>query len=405
MKLALVKGSTDVSVNVFIQDSSSSVGAGLTGLVYNSSGLVCYYCRPGSAAAQLTLATQTVTGSHSDGGFVEISSANMPGIYRLDLSDAILASGVDSVVVMLKGATNMAPCVLEIQLTNLNLNDGVRAGLTALPNAAADGAGGLPISDGGGLDLDTYLGRITANVALASVCTETRLAELGATNIPADIDTLLARLTAARAGYLDNLNGHTPQTGDSYARIGANGAGLSAVPWNASWDAEVESEVADALNVAIPGTPTADSINQRIKALDELLESGGSGDAAAILGDTNEIQGKLPAGSISDFDESSDTVSIGAGGFPVGGYAAGAVTAAALAADAAEEIADTFLGRNIKGGSNTGRLVKEAFQFLRNRVYVSGGVMYVTDDDDSTTVWSANVTTTAGNPISDINPV
>jgi len=44
-------------------------------------------------------------------------------------------------------------------------------------------------------------------VALASVCTEARLAELDAANIPADIDTLLARLTDARAGYLDNLSG------------------------------------------------------------------------------------------------------------------------------------------------------------------------------------------------------
>ena len=32
--------------------------------------------------------------------------------------------------------------------------DAVRAGLTALPNAAADAAGGLAISDAGGLDLD-----------------------------------------------------------------------------------------------------------------------------------------------------------------------------------------------------------------------------------------------------------
>jgi hypothetical protein len=36
----------------------------------------------------------------------------------------------------------------------VDLDDGVRAGLTALPNAAADAAGGLPISDAGGLDLD-----------------------------------------------------------------------------------------------------------------------------------------------------------------------------------------------------------------------------------------------------------
>jgi len=39
----------------------------------------------------------------------------------------------------------------------VNLNDSVRAGLTALPNAAADAGGGLPISDAGGLDIDAKL--------------------------------------------------------------------------------------------------------------------------------------------------------------------------------------------------------------------------------------------------------
>jgi len=38
------------------------------------------------------------------------------------------------------------------------------------------------------------------------------------------------------------------------AVIGANGAGLSAIPWNSSWDAEVQSEVTDALNAYDPPT-------------------------------------------------------------------------------------------------------------------------------------------------------
>ena len=39
----------------------------------------------------------------------------------------------------------------------IDLDDSVRAGLTALPSANADAAGGLPISDAGELDLDTKL--------------------------------------------------------------------------------------------------------------------------------------------------------------------------------------------------------------------------------------------------------
>lgn len=87
------------------------------------------------------------------------------------------------------------------------------------------------------------------------------------------------------------------------AEIGAAGAGLTeaggtgdhltAVPWNASWDAEVQSEVADALDAAIPVTPTADSINERIKTMDDADLPGDvaavKSDTAAILVDTAEI--------------------------------------------------------------------------------------------------------------------
>lgn len=51
---------------------------------------------------------------------------------------------------------------------------------TALPDAAADAAGGLPISDAGGLDLDTLLGYLTATVATASALATAQ----------ADLDTL-----------------------------------------------------------------------------------------------------------------------------------------------------------------------------------------------------------------------
>lgn len=64
-------------------------------------------------------------------------------------------------------------------------------------------------------DIDTLLSRITAAVALASVCSDARLGELDAGNMPADLGTLIGRLTAARAGYLDNLIG--TQTANTYS--------------------------------------------------------------------------------------------------------------------------------------------------------------------------------------------
>jgi len=63
-------------------------GAFKTGLTYQSSGLKMYYVREGGSETEVTPATQTVTGAHSDGGFVEVDATNVPGLYRTDWPDA-----------------------------------------------------------------------------------------------------------------------------------------------------------------------------------------------------------------------------------------------------------------------------------------------------------------------------
>ena len=155
-KLAIKKASTDVTTYVFIQDSSKTTGVGLTGLVYNTTDLVASYVRPLGTRQALTLATLAAADSaHSDGGFKEVDATNMPGVYRLDLPDAVCATGVPSVVVMLKGATNMSPVVLEIQLTDFDLNaagvtvDGIADAVwdEALSGHTAAGSVGKQLSD------------------------------------------------------------------------------------------------------------------------------------------------------------------------------------------------------------------------------------------------------------------
>jgi hypothetical protein len=170
MKLQIVKAKTSKSIDIFIRDTSVTTGAGLTGLVFNSGSLTAYYHRPGSAAAAITLATlASATAAWSSGGFIAVDGTNMPGLYRLDLPDAVLATGVDEVVVMLKGATNMEPVLLEIQLVSFDPNNSVRLGLTALPNAAAEAAGGLfTRGTGAGQINQDANGRIDTNIAAIS---------------------------------------------------------------------------------------------------------------------------------------------------------------------------------------------------------------------------------------------
>lgn len=70
----------------------------------------------------------------------------------------------------------------------------------------------------------------------------------------------------------------------------------------------------------------------------------------------------------------------------------------------ANENADALLGRNVAGGSSSGRTVKEALYFLRNKWTIAGGTLTVYATDDSTSAWTGAVTQTAGDPASAIDP-
>lgn len=132
-------------------------------VAYNSSGIDLWYQRQGAAKTSITEATLAAADSaYSSGGFIHVSD----GHYRLDLPDAALASSAGVNFVDFGGTVTGGVFVGgRIRLTDLDLDDSVRAGLTALPNAAADAAGGLPISDAGGLDMDDLKADVTAILA------------------------------------------------------------------------------------------------------------------------------------------------------------------------------------------------------------------------------------------------
>jgi len=116
MKLARKAGTTSEIWQVFIRDSSKTDGSGLTGLTSASSGLTAYYHRDtDTTATAITLVTMTV-GTFTSSGFKEIDSTNMPGWYQFCPPNAALAAGARSCGFMLKGATNMAPMPIEVDL-------------------------------------------------------------------------------------------------------------------------------------------------------------------------------------------------------------------------------------------------------------------------------------------------
>lgn len=108
---------------------------------------------------------------------------------------------------------------------------------TALPGSYSAGQAGKIVGD----YLNAPVGTIDTVVDAIKAVTD---------NLP-DSGALSSLATAAALATVDgNVDSILVDT----AVIGAAGAGLTAVPWNAAWDAEVQSEVTDALNAYDPPT-------------------------------------------------------------------------------------------------------------------------------------------------------
>ena len=138
MKLKINQGTTSKLIRVFAQDSAATDGSGKTGIAYNAAGLTAYYLPEGDAApTAITLYSGTV-GTYSSGCWSEVDSTNMPGIYEIGLPDAAIdATSEGSVIVMLKGATGMAPILLEIELDAVDYKSASSFGLSNLDAAVS----------------------------------------------------------------------------------------------------------------------------------------------------------------------------------------------------------------------------------------------------------------------------
>lgn len=360
-------GFTDYTTLVFIPDPASTDGSGKTGLVAANltvSGVrvetdndvtVTDYTASLNDLAALTTA-------HTDWGLKEVSSTLAPGLYRLDIADAIFASGAWSAVVYVMITSSAAAASpMEFTLVAYDINDGVRMGLTALPNAAADAAGGLAISDAGGLDLDA---RLDAAVS-SRMATYTQPTGFLAATFPAGTIANTTNITAGTITTVTNLT-NAPTAGDLTATM--------------------KTSVTTAATAA---TPVAASVTGAV----------GSVTAAVTVGTNNDKTGyAIAVGGIG-------ATAFAAGAIDAAAIAANAIGASELAQDAAREIADEVLDRDLAGGASGGsRNVRNALRSLRNKVAIAAGTLTVYQEDDSTSAWTAAVTTAAGDPIDSIDP-
>lgn len=253
----MLLGVTDRTILVFIPDPASTDGSGKTGLV--AANLTVSYSRA-ETDNDVTVTDVTsslnnlsaLTDAHNDWGLLEVSNTLAPGLYRLDVADAVFASGAWYAVVYVMITTSAAAATPKaFRLVAVNALDTVRMGLTALPNAVADGAGGLPISDAGGLDLDAKLAN-TNEVTAARMGALTDWINGGRLDlildiIAADTTTDIPALIAA----LNNLSSAQAQSAADAALVARNLDKLVSVSGTA--DSGTTSDMVDAARTEADG--------------------------------------------------------------------------------------------------------------------------------------------------------
>ena len=82
MFLTYLAGATSIPIDVFIQDSSSTTGAGLTGLAFNTANLQFWYHRDTAATPTSGALVTATVGTWTSLGFKEIDATNFAGWYQ-----------------------------------------------------------------------------------------------------------------------------------------------------------------------------------------------------------------------------------------------------------------------------------------------------------------------------------
>jgi hypothetical protein len=165
VKRKIKGGLTSVSLPIFVADTSSTTGGGLSGVTSASSGLVMEYRRQNQSTwTSVTPQSGKTLGSYFSGGIV--ADGSLDGAYEVDFPDAAFASGARMVVCRVRGVADMLPVLIEIELDAVDYQDAAAFGLSRLTDIETDTQNlqsRIPAALVGGR-MDSYLGATANNV-------------------------------------------------------------------------------------------------------------------------------------------------------------------------------------------------------------------------------------------------
>jgi len=111
---------------------------GAKGLTHTTPSLSASYVRAGAIRTAITLVSQTPNGSWTSGGFCEIDSTNMPGIYRIDVPNAVFVAGAESAMLQLTGASQTNGAVVHYNMAKVQFDLSQNVPLTNTAHSIGD---------------------------------------------------------------------------------------------------------------------------------------------------------------------------------------------------------------------------------------------------------------------------
>lgn len=312
------------------------------------------------------------TDAAAAGTCVEVSSANEPGVYYYEFTAGELGTLGGGAVVI--SAASMITREIPFRVIAVNLFDSVRAGMTALPNAAAEAAGGLYTrGTGAGQINQPANGQIDANViawrgvlpnVLVSNNVQTHVASMGT-------DTVST--AAVAAGVTDEIRDSIwNATLASYATAGTAGKKLNDLLLSLS------ASDLQKLGVAAYGTATAGAsttitldtgalatANRYLDAIVSIVSGTGSGQAKRITAYTSGRVATVDSAWATNPDATSVYVvrydqETDAGALTLG---TDSITAASVSAAAAAKIATAVGARIIEPGTTGNMTADDSIRF------------------------------------------
>lgn len=310
------------------------------------------------------------------------------------------------------------PLAGSVRTTNADPNDGTRLGLTALPNAAAGANVGLPTGNGSG------------QVTVATNNDKSGYS-LSATPPTAQQIWEYATRTLTAFGFDVTVDTNNDKTGYSLSASPPSASAIADAVWDEARTGHTNSGTfglyldAQISGVSGGGGATAQQVwEYGTRALTDksdfaLSSSERSSVATAVWGAgsrTLSSFGTLVSDVVSGV-WAAGTRTLSAFGFAVSTSSDSNITAIKAKTDnlpaspasvadipTTAQVADKVLGRNIAGGSDGGRTVRQTLAIIRNKVEIEGTTIRVYAEDDTTLLFTGTVTAAPGaNPISAID--